>query len=107
MANMCRKIGVNIYTAMQKANVSLEHFAEYMGYSVREAWSIVEGKIMLAPQELERIASCLETSEECLLDFESESIVPELQYMNEFSNQDNLDKILDLMDEYVEFKEVV
>lgn len=33
---------------------------------------------------------------------ESDSLIPDLQYMKEFSNPDNLDRILGLMDEQVE-----
>jgi len=34
-------------------------------------------------------------------------IIPQLQYMKEFENQDNLDHILDLLDDYIELKESV
>ena len=42
-----------------------------------------------------------------ILDFNSDKVAPELQYMKEFDNPDNLDKVLDLIDEYVELKESV
>ena len=38
---------------------------------------------------------------------EPDSLAPDLQYMKEFSNPDNLNRILDLMDEYVELREAV
>lgn len=107
MANICRKIGFNIDSFMKKAEISIESFAEHFGYTMKDVHNVVEGKVMLPPQELEQICSYLGITKENLIYAEADSLVPELQYMNEFSNPDNLDKILDLVDLYVEFKEVV
>ena len=105
MANIGRKLGVNICVFIQKANISLESFAEHLGYSIKDVWNILEGKIMLPPNELDRISGVLGTTKSELISYESDNQVPELQYMKEFSNPDNLDIILDLMDEYVECRE--
>ena len=107
MANICRKLGVNIYTLMRKNNISPENFAGHCGYTLKDTWNIIEGKIMLPPFELEKISNFLGTTRDCLLNQETDVLVPELQYMKEFSNPDNLDYILDLMDEYVELIESV
>ena len=56
---------------------------------------------------IDKMASLLKTTKSELINHESDSLVPELQYMKEFSNPDNLDKILDLMDEYVELREAI
>ena len=42
-----------------------------------------------------------------MINRKSDTLVPDLQYMKEFSNPDNLDKILNLMDEYVELREAM
>ena len=57
MANLYRKIGVNVYTFMQKANLTPEELAKQMSYSLKDVWS--------------------------------------------------LDRVLDLMDEYVEIREAI
>lgn len=106
-ANVGRKLGVNIRTCMLEANISLDSFAEHLGYSMKDVWNIIEGKIIIPPVELDKIASLLKTTKNELINRESDSLVPELQYMKEFSNLDNLNRILDLMDEYVELKEVI
>ena len=62
---------------------------------------------MLSPVEIEKIAGALGKTKKELLDFEADKLVPELQYMKEFNNTGNLDKILDLLDDYVELKEVM
>ena len=56
---------------------------------------------------IEKISSVLGINKEKLIDSEPECLVPNLEFMKEFSDLDNLDKILDLMDEYVEIKEAL
>lgn len=107
MANAGRKLGVNIFTLMQNAGISREDFAEKMNYTYRDMCRILEGKLMLPPVELGRIAGLLGKTKSELLHYEADKFVPELQYMKEFSNTDNLDKILDLLDEYVDLKEAM
>ena len=70
-------------------------------------WNVIEGKVIIPPVELDKIASFLKTTKGELINHESDNLVPDLQYMKEFSNPDNLDRILDLMDEYVELREVL
>ena len=105
MANVGRKLGVNISTRMLEANISPDNFAENLGYSIKDVWNVIEGKVVIPPIELEKIANLLGTTKSELIDRESDSLIPDLQYMKEFSNPDNLDRILDLMDEYVELRE--
>lgn len=92
---------------MLEADISLGNFAKHLGYSIKDVWNVIEGKVIILPVELEKIASFLGTTKGELINRESDSLVPDLQYMKEFSNLDNLDRILNLMDEYVELREVV
>ena len=107
MANVGRKLGVNIRAFMLEANISLDSFAKHLGYSIKDAWNIIEGKIIVPPIELERISNLLGTTKDDLINCKTDSLVPDLQYMKEFNNQDNLDRILELMDEYVELREAM
>lgn len=107
MSNIGRKLGINIRTYMLEANISLDSIAKHLGYSIKDVWNVIEGKIIIPPVELEKIAGLLETTKSELINRESDTLVPDLQYMKEFSNHDNLDRILDLMDEHVELREVV
>ena len=107
MANLCRKIGVNIYTFIHNAGTTPERLAKDLNYSLKDMWGVIEGKIMLPPVELERIAKALDTSKDELVRYDADRLAPNLAFMNEFSNPDHLDKILDLMDEYVEIKEAI
>ena len=107
MANVGRKLGVNISTCMLEANISLDSFAKHLGYSIKDVWNVIEGKVIIPPVELDKIASFLKTTKGELINHESDNLVPDLQYVKEFSNPDNLDRLLDLMDEYVELREVL
>lgn len=107
MANVGRKLGVNIRARMLEANISLNSFAEHLGYSVKDVWNVIEGKVIVPPTELDKIARFLNTTKNDLLVCDSDCLVPDLQYMKKFSDPDNLDKVLDLMDEYVELREVL
>jgi len=107
MVNIERKLGINIYTVMHNQNISPENFADHLGYSIKDVCNIIEGKIIVSPVEIERISKFMGTTKNCLMSNEPDSLAPDLQYIKEFSNSDNLDKILDLMDEYVELREVV
>lgn len=107
MANLGRNLGVNIRMCMLESGISLNDFAECLGYSIKDVWNIIDGKVIIPPAELEKIASILKTTKSELINRKSNSLDPDLQYMKEFGNLDNMNIILDLMDEYVELKEVV
>lgn len=107
MSNVSRKLGINIDYYIRKNNNTLEGFAEKVGCSVRDIQSIVEGKVLLSPNMLEDIAKALNISREDLVSNDYGNRVPELQYRKKIKNPDNLDKILDLMDEYVKCRECI
>lgn len=105
MANFGRMLGVNIAALMDKADIKREDLAERLGYSYRDISRLLEGKLLLPPIELERVATQLNTTKDALIHCETLNSMPELQYMKEFDNSENLDKVLDLLDEYIELKE--
>ena len=107
MANIGRKLGVNIFTLMQNSGISREELAEKLNYTYRDMCRVLEGKLLLPPVEIAKIAELFGKTKKELLSYESDKFVPELQYMKEFSNTENLDKILDLLDDYVELKEIM
>ena len=107
MANTGRKIGVNIFTLMRNAGISREELAEKLNYSYRDMCRILEGKLMLPPAEIRKIAEFFGITKQELLHYNADKFVPELQYMKEFSDTNNLDMVLDLLDEYVDLKEAM
>lgn len=107
MTNIGRKLGVNIFTLMQNSGISREDLAEKLDYTYRDMCRILEGKLMLPPVEIGKIAELFGMTKKELLSYEADKFVLELQYMKEFSKTDNLEMILDLLDDYVELKEVM
>ncbi|MCD8177271.1 MAG: helix-turn-helix domain-containing protein [Tannerellaceae bacterium] len=107
MTSYGRKLGVNIFALMQDSGISRQGLAEKLNYSYRDVSRILEGKLMLSPSELEQIALLFGKTKKELLNYEADRLVPELQYMKEFSDTAHLDKILDLLDDYVDLKESV
>ena len=89
------------------SNISLNSFAEHLGYSIKDVWNVIEGKLLIPPVELEKIANFLGTTKNELINREFDSLDSDLQYMKEISNPDNLNRIMDMMDEYVELREMV
>ena len=105
MANFGRMLGVNISALMGEAGMKREELAKQLGYMYRDISRLLEGRLLLPPVELERVAAQLNTTKGNLIHGETVDFVPELQYLKEFDNPENLDKVLDLLDEYIELKE--
>lgn len=107
MENLRRKIGANIYELMQLNQVSISALAIKLGYKEKDIRNVIEGKVIVPTSALEKIATVLGTTKNSLVNCKPHCSVPELQYMKEFSNPEHLDKIIDLMDEYVECREAI
>ena len=102
MARTGRKLGANIAMLMREAGISYEELATQMNLTFRDVSRMIEGRLLLPPRELNRVAEVLGTTKENLMYYEAKNMLPELQYMKEFKNPANLDKVLDLLDEYIE-----
>jgi transcriptional regulator with XRE-family HTH domain len=84
-----RVIGMNVQSGLKRMDASVEEFAKALGYSVRDAYRIVEGKVILPPRELSRIAEFLGVEKRELMEGDEE-----FPY-----------RVLDLIDDFVELKE--
>lgn len=68
MANVGRKLGVNIFTLMQNSGISREDLAEKLNYTYRDMCRILEGKLMLPSVEIGKIAELFgKTKKNCLV----------------------------------------
>ena len=90
---------------LEPAKAIYEYTKDHDFYKIKGG--VIEGKVIIPPVELDKIARLLQMTKGELINHESDNLVPDLQYVKEFSNPDNLDRLLDLMDEYVELREVV
>lgn len=78
MAKMSRKIGISIYELMQKAGIARDSFAEQMEYTEKQLYDVVEGKKVLPPSEMGKIATILGITKAELINYHVDSLVPEL-----------------------------
>ena len=109
MKKITRNIGIGIYSELKSKNISVEEAAMLFGYSVRDMYRLIEGRLFISPKALEEIAGKLDTRVDLLINFmpDSNKLLPELEYNKTFSSEDNLYTIIDLLDEYIELKEQV
>ena len=105
MANLGRMLGDNINDLMQKAEIRPEVVAKQLNCNLNDVWNILEGKVVVIPDVLNKIAECLGVSEEDLVKTDIDGYLSRVECLENFSNPDNYDFILDLIDEYVELVE--
>ncbi|MBR6216963.1 MAG: helix-turn-helix transcriptional regulator [Eubacterium sp.] len=107
MEKISRNIGMGIYSVLKQNEISVEEAADKIGYSLRDMWRIIEGRLFVSPRILEDISNKLDTSVEYLINYKptENSLLPELEYNKVFTDRENLYKIIDLLDDYIELKE--
>ena len=101
-----RKLGATIYILMHSNVMNCEELAHILKYSFRDMCRIIDGRLMLSPTELRKIAGVFGMSKEELIHYKLHDNIQEFKYINEFENYDSLNKIFNLMDDYVELIEL-
>ena len=105
--NINIKLGTSIFELLEDSKMSIQEFADSLGISERESQKIIEGKVVLSPRDIERIAKVFSISKFELIERENSNLVPHLEYRKTFSDEKNLEKVIRLMDEYVELVEMI
>lgn len=101
-----RMLGRNIQLDMAKKGIPEEVFASELGYTISELKKLLEGKMIIARKDLENIAKCLgESFEELTIVRRAEEYEAIFDCMGSFSDEENEDRILNLIDMYIELKE--
>lgn len=101
-----RMLGRNIQLDMEKKGIPEDVFASKLGYTISELKKMLEGKMIIAKSDLENIAKCLgETYAELICARDTEEYEAIFDCMGSFSDEENEDKILNLIDMYIELKE--
>ena len=104
--NFSRKLGIVIYVLMRSNGMNREELACLLNYSYRDVCRIIDGRLMLSPIEINKIAGVFGMSKEELIHYKLPDNIQEFKYINEFENYDSLNKIFNLMDDYVELIEL-
>lgn len=101
--NDFHKIGSFIKLKMMEQNKSIQLLAKESGYSIKDIGEIFDGRLFLSPKQIEEIAGILDLDiNEMINCIDIDSI----EYVGEFTKEENKDKLLDYIDRYVDLKEV-
>lgn len=105
MATELRRLGFNIEKASREMGDSTDDFAAKIGFSVRDTQRLFEGRLILSPVELKRISKLINKPLSELLNVNgSYSFVG---CMGKFKNKKSEDKILDIIDNYIDLVEAI
>ena len=101
-----RMLGRNIQLDMEKMGIGEDEFAQKLEYSLFELKKLFEGKLLVAKKDLDKIAEALnESYDELIRERNREDYNAVFDCMGTFSDEQNEDRILDLIDMYIELKE--
>lgn len=100
--NDFHKIGSFIKLKMMEQNKSIQSLAEESGYSTKDIGKILDGRLFLSSKQIEEIAGILDLDINEMINCID---VDSIEYVGEFTKEENKDKLLDYIDRYVDLKE--
>ncbi len=101
-----RMLGRNIQLDMIKKGIDEKDFANQLEFSLSEVKKLLEGKLLIVKKDLEKIACALnETYDELIRKRSKEEYQLVFDCIGSFSDDENEDRILDMIDMYIEIKE--
>lgn len=98
-----RGLGKMIKTRMSEQGKSIQLLAKESGYSIKDIGKIFDGRLFLSPKQIEEIAGILDLDINEMINCID---VDSIEYVGEFTKEENKDKLLDYIDRYVDLKEV-
>lgn len=103
-----RSIGYFIDSLLGDDNSKRNDFCKTLNFSLTDLNRLCEGVIGLTPIQLEKTASFFgNTISEILNYSNTDSYSNKVHCRTDFSNQENCDKILDIIDSYIDVREAV
>ena len=100
--NDFHKIGSFIKLKMMEQNKSIQSLAKESGYSIKDIGKIFDGRLFLSPKQIEEIAGILDLDINEMINCID---VDSIEYVGEFTKEENKDMLLDYIDRYVDLKE--
>lgn len=106
--NNSRILGNNIILELSEMNLSVEMFAEKIGFTEAETQKLIQGRMFLPPFQLNVIAKALGISVEKLIDDRGcEAYNNLIHNFGEFKSRENQELILDMIDMYADLEEAL
>lgn len=102
-----RTIGYKIFILAKEKNAE-KKLMEKLNFSSNDLHKLYEGRLAFSDDELSVISEELKVPVEDILDYEETEAYPEMIHcMSSFTRQENCDKVLDIIDSYIDIKEAV
>lgn len=99
-----RDLGYRISLAINEKNRN--ELLNRLDFSEVDLKKLEQGRLSLTPRQLDDVSEILNLSKEELLDYTDNTCYQNMVHcMSCFSNQENCNKILDIIDSYIDLKE--
>lgn len=105
MGTDLRKLGQNIEKASQSIYSNIEDFANAINISVKDMYRVFEGRLLLPPSKLIEVSRVINKPLGELLETNEEYKF--IECMGNFKEQKNEEKILDIIDNYIDLVEAI
>lgn len=106
--NYSRIIGFNIQLELKVKSINPIEFGKNIGFSESDIHRLIEGRLFFSPLQLKKIAKVLDIPKNQLLEKRTPE---EYNLLNpsftDFSSEENLEFILDLIDTYADLVEML
>lgn len=105
-----RIVGDNVRLLLNEHKMSIDTFAEQLGYSFLDAQKLLDGRLFVSQNDLEDISQLLGVKSEDLTTLrEREAYTGQgfMHYMKNFNKAENEQKIRDIFDMYCDLKESI
>lgn len=106
MASNLRLLGNNIKCMAEEIKLDAKELASVCGLSLSDIHRVFEGRLVLTPVQICAVADTLKCSINQLL-VKPEGFISYGECMGDFKNPENEDKILNIIDDYIDLMESV
>ena len=103
-----RMLGNYVEHLAVKKGMSLSDLSHVLGCTETQVYSFIKGRAVASFNQIHKLASALDISEEQLLTGDATSYNATVVHcMNEFDDSTNRERILDLIDQYIDIFDAV
>lgn len=98
-----RMLGNYVQQLARGKNMTNSDLGQVMGCTENQVYSFIKGRAFASFNQIQKLATALDISEEALLTGDTESYNASVVHcMNEFDDSANREHILDLIDQYID-----
>jgi hypothetical protein len=106
MASNLRVIGYNIKEIAEKNNINIKTIADSCGLSINDIQRVMDGRLVLTPQQFITIAKTIGCDSNVLFIL-PDGFVAYGECVGNFRDHDNEEKILNIIDDYIDIVESI